>query len=120
MLNALPRLGIQLPHCTQPHTLVLTKLTCAKAGFEHLIDLLQRPILDLWQEEEDPRRRDTARWEPYESVPWPPVHRLWVNKIRRRKRSKPSAYEPSTSRKTESVAPQALRGQFTAREPGVC
>jgi hypothetical protein len=120
MLNAFPRFGIQLPPRTQSHTLILAKLACAKASLEHLINLLQRSILDLGQEEEDPRRRDTARGKPYESISRTPVHRLWVDKVRRRERSEPCAYETSTGRKTEGVAPQALRGQLTAGEPGVC
>jgi hypothetical protein len=116
-LNTLPRLPIQIH---TPTTNIRPKLARRQPRLKHLVNLLERPILDFRQEEEDPRRRNNARREPNESVPRTPVERLDVEEVWCGKGSQPRAYEAGGGCEPESVGAQALGGEFATTEPGVC
>lgn len=88
MLYALPCLSIQR---RTTNTLILPKLPRRQARIEHLIDLLKRPVLNLWQEKEHPCRSNNTRREPNKAIPGAPIHRSGINKVRCRERGEPRA-----------------------------
>lgn len=85
----------------------------------HLVNLLQSPALDFWQEEEYPERGNTGGWEPDEAVAWAPVEGRGVDEVGCCVLGEPCHQETHCGRKTEGVASEALGGDFAAGEPGI-
>lgn len=64
-------------------------------------------------------RSEPARRDPDVTISRSPIQRRRINKIRRSECRQPRRQECDGSRQTERVGPKPLRGQFTARNPGI-
>lgn len=83
--------------------LVAAPLPCRQTCLEHLIDLLQSPVLDFWKAEEDERSCDHAGWEPDVPILRAPVEGAWVDEVWSGEGRKPGAEEAYGGRQAKCV-----------------
>lgn len=72
-------------------THIVFELPGGKSGLEHLVNLLQSPILGLWKEEQDEESHDHVAAEPDIPIFGTPIKHRWIDEVGRSEGTKPVA-----------------------------
>lgn len=99
------------------NALIVLELPCTNTGVEHLIDLLECPILGFGNEEEDEDEGDEVRHEPDVSVLGSPVEIQGIDEVGSGESANPTKQETSTGTETEGIRTEASRRDLTGDEP---
>lgn len=83
--------------------LVAAPLARRQTGLEHLIDLLQSPVLDFWKAEEDKHSCDHTGWEPDVAILRAPVEGTYVDEVWSGEGRKPGTEEAYGGRQAKCV-----------------